>query len=202
MSPHAYSGPRYVAYTRTNTHTCTQGLCWPLRWTGDRTTHATQSVYLTTLTVTMVTSNFSLFQFSFPLPSIHTSSHNPHLYSPVPFPSSPIFWFVHFFERQLSLFHLHPTHWESSDNNYAGILFNRRDIVLNAQTEGMDWQSWEKTRNQSGACGKRNDWPGANELMVVWVYGRFGTAFDFFSGMFFVYRGAIVVDRPSIKSKK
>lgn len=79
MSSHAYSGPRYVACTRTNTHTYlyTQGLCWPLRWTGDRTTHATQSVYLTTLTVTMVTSDFSLFQFSFPLPSIHTSSHNP-----------------------------------------------------------------------------------------------------------------------------
>lgn len=91
------------------------------------------------------------------------------------------------------MFHLHSTLRESSDNNYAGILVHRRDIVLNAQTEGMDRKSWEKTRNESGACGKRNEWPEVNELMVLWVYGRFGTAFEFFSGMVFVHKGAIVV---------
>lgn len=114
--PHMLSGPRYVACKRTNTHTCTQGLCWPLRWTGDRTTHATQSVYLTTLTVTMVTSDFSLFQFSFPLPSIHTSSHNPHL-------SSPPFHFPHLLFFGLFIFFLKGTFFVSPPPNSLRVIW-------------------------------------------------------------------------------
>lgn len=40
-----------------------------------------------------------------------------------------------------------------------------------------------------------------NELMVLWVYGRLGTAFEFFSGMVFVHKGAIVVAQLGNKNK-
>lgn len=50
----------------------------------------------------------------------------------------------------------------SSDNDYIGILFNRRHIVLNNYNDRWGWtrKPWEKTQNEEGenrVYGKRKE---------------------------------------------
>lgn len=99
----------------------------------------------------------------------------------------------------------------SSDNDYSGILFNRRHIVLNdcsnrgdaceAMGENPEWEN--------RVCGKRKEWlarerPGGNELVVCgFMEEDLGSSFG--GGVVFVYRGGLRLateDRMSIKNKK
>lgn len=61
----------------------------------------------------------------------------------------------------------------SSDNDYAGILFNRRHIVLNNYSgRGDGWKARrENPEWENRVCGKRKEQlarqkPGGNELVV------------------------------------